>query len=249
MIKLPAIYSPLQKFGRLASMGSGDTNFDVWDGASAYSWLAAAATLTISSASTNDTSAGTGARTVRVYGLNSDYEEIIVDMTMNGQTGVTIGTDLIRVHRAYVLTVGTGGVNAGNIWIGSGTITAGVPANKYASISASMGQTLMAIYTIPIALPDGTKINGGQVVRWYATIGAAQSAYATVALQTRETGGSWRTRRANGIGEGGWFSEKLSFGINLGTKADVRIRVLVNGVNSTAISAGFDIALRQATST
>lgn len=248
MIKLPAIYSPLQKFGYLPDIDAAETDEDIWDGTGAYSWPAAAATMKISSSSVADTSAGTGAQTVRVYGLNSDWEEIIVDMTLNGQTGVTIGTDLIRVHRAYALTVGSGDVNAGDVWIGTGAITAGVPAVKYAGISEGMGQTLMAIYTIPVALPDETKLNGGQIVRWYATIGAAKAAYATVALQTRENGGSWRTRRANGIGEGGWFSEELSFGINLGTKADVRIRVLFNGVLNSKISAGFDIALRQATS-
>lgn len=248
MIKLPAFYSPLQKFGRLPEIDSGGTNEDVWDGEGAYVWPSAASTMKISSSSTDDTATGTGAQTVRVYGLNSDWEEIYIDMTMDGQTGVTISTDLLRVHRAYVLTAGTGEVNAGDIWIGTGTITTGVPAVKYAGVSAGMGQTLMAIYTIPVALPDGTKLNGGQIVRWYATIGAAQNAFATVALQTRENGGAWRTRRANGIGEGGWFSEELSFGVNLGIKADVRLRVLVNGVNNSAISAGFDIALRQATS-
>jgi len=145
----------------------------------------------------------------------------------------------------YVLTVGTGGVNAGNIWCGSGAVGAGVPANKYAAILALRGQTLMATYTIPVASSSGQNYIGGQIVRWYATVGAVQSAITTVALETREFGLSWRTRRIHGVSEGGPLDEHMTFGINVGTKTDIRVRVVTNGANNTAIAAGFDLKLRQ----
>ena len=103
----------------------------------------------------------------------------------------------------------------------------------------------MATYTIPVTSSAGQSYIGGQIVRWYANAGAAKLAYATVALQTREFGGAWRSRRVMGVAEGGPINEHISFGINLGTKTDIRIRVLVNGENSTAIAAGFDLKLRQ----
>jgi hypothetical protein len=142
-----------------------------------------------------------------------------------------------------VVTAGTGGVNAGDIWIGTGTITAGVPAVKYAGILTAMGQTLMAIYSIP---SDAT---GGKIERWYATIGASQSAYATVALQTREFGGSWRSRRVMGIAEGGMMDDSFRDGyrISLSPKSDIRVRVISNGVNNSTIAAGFDIELTDTT--
>jgi hypothetical protein len=39
--------------------------------------------------------------------------------------------------------------NAGIIYLGTGTVTAGVPAAKYATIGVGDGQTLMALWTVP----------------------------------------------------------------------------------------------------
>ena len=233
-------WGTVQKFGRLPDIDAAQTNEDVWDGEGAYTFPAAATAMKISSSSTNDDGApvGTGALTMRVYGLNAAWEEVIQDVTLNGQTGVTIPTSLIRVYRAYVLTAGTGGVNAGDIWIGTGDITTGVPAVKYAGIKTGMGQTLMAIYTVPAG-----PVTSAKLTRWYATVGAGQAAYATVALQTREYGASWRSRRVCGIGEGGWMSDTLLYGITVQPKCDIRVRVIVNGVNNSAIDAGFDVEL------
>ena len=48
-----------------------------------------------------------------------------------------------------VLTAGSGGANAGKVYAGTGTITSGVPANKYAVIAIGENQTLMALWTVP----------------------------------------------------------------------------------------------------
>lgn len=237
---LPA-HTKLQKFGRIPDIDAAETNEDVWDGEGAYSFLGTATALTISSASTDDTAAGTGARTIRVFYLDANYNEQTADITMNGQSAAATTITALRVYRAYVLTAGSGGVNAGNIWIGSGTITTGVPANKYAAILAGNGQTLMAIYTIPEQVASGANVASGILRRWYATIGAGQSARASVALQTRSNGGAWRTRRVCGVGEGGWMEDETW--IELDTKTDIRVRVLLNGVNNSTIEAGFDVAL------
>jgi len=232
----------VQKFGRTPDIDAADTNEEVWDGTGAYTYLAAAATMTISSESANDdgSPAGTGARTVRVYGLDANYAEVVEDVTMNGVTGVELGTDLIRVYRAYVLTVGSVGVNDDNIWIGTGDITDGVPAVKHAGILAGQGQTLMAIYTVPVV----ADFDGAVILRWYGTCGAVSSSFASLALQTREFGRSWRTRRLSGIGEGGWMVDVMPFGISVPKKTDIRILVVSNGANNTAIEAGFDLALQ-----
>ena len=248
-------YGFVQKFGRTPDMDTAQTNEEVWDGTGVYGgFLAAAAAMTISSSSTADDgtpTAGTGALTVRVIGLNASFNEISQDVTLNGQTGVAIPTSLIRVYRAYVLTVGTGGVNAGDIWIGTGDITTGVPAVKHAGILTGQGQTLMAVYTIPADIGKG----GAKILRWYASVGAVQSARASLALQTREFGQGWRTRRTIGIGEGGTFNEWIAvpdpenpgnwlMGIDVSAKCDIRVRVLLNGVNNSTIEAGFDLELR-----
>ena len=42
------------------------------------------------------------------------------------------------------------------------------------------------------------------------------------------------------------ISLELSFGIDVATGSDIRVRVLVNGVNNSAIEAGFDLAIAKA---
>lgn len=240
----PSNYETVQKFGRHPNMAAADTNEEIWDDGSAYTYMSAATTLTVSSASANDiSSTGTGARTVRVFGLNSDYQEVSQDVNMNGQSGVTLPTALIRVYRAYVLTAGSNDTNVGNIWVGEGSITGGVPATKYAGILANNGQTLMAIYTIPASDSSGTTYAFGRVIRWYASIAAAASARAELALKVREFGGAWRIRRFLGVAEGGPVDEMLTWGIDVAPKSDISIVAITNGVNSSIIDAGFDVAL------
>jgi len=231
-------WGTVQKFGRIPDIDSAGGGEEVWDGEGAYTYISAAAAMKISSSDAKDTSAGVGAKTVRVYGLDTNWQEVVQDVTMNGQTGVALPTSLLRVYRMFILTVGSEEDNAGDIWVGTGTITAGVPAVKHAGIKAGMGQTLMAVYTIPDGPPTGAKIT-----RWYGTCGAGQAAYAVIALQTREYGFGWRTRRVAGIGEGGWYNETITHGITVSSKCDIRVRVLSNGVNNSTIEAGFDLDL------
>ncbi len=121
----------------------------VWAEGGLYSYLSAATVLKVSSSSTDDTSAGTGARTVQLYGLDADYNEINETVTLNGQTAVNTTNSFLRINRMIVRTAGTGGTNAGVIYAGTGTVTTGVPANKYATITIGDGQTLMALWTVP----------------------------------------------------------------------------------------------------
>ena len=235
------IWGYVNKFGRIPDIDGGDTNEDIWDGTGAYAFPSTATAMKISSSSTDDDgtpTAGTGALTVRVIGLDANWLEVEQDVTLNGQAGVSIPTSLIRVYRAYVLTAGTGEVNAGDIWIGTGTITNGVPAVKYAGILTGLGQTLMAIYTIP------NHVSSARITRWYGACGAVAASFGELALQVKENGGAWRTRRMAGIAEGGGFDETMNNGgITVSPKADIRVRAITNGANNTAIQAGFDLEL------
>ena len=121
----------------------------VWAQGGLYSYLAAATQLSVSSSSTDDTSAGTGARTVTLSGLDANYSEISETVTLNGQTAVTTTNSYLRIFRMVVNSAGSGGENAGVIYAGTGTVTSGVPANKYATIAIGDNQTLMAIWTVP----------------------------------------------------------------------------------------------------
>ena len=63
-------YSKISKFGRNPGVKSADYE-SIWDGSNLYPWPTAAETLSVVSDDADDTSAGTGARTVEIEGLDS----------------------------------------------------------------------------------------------------------------------------------------------------------------------------------
>lgn len=120
----------------------------IWDGSVAYSWPSSATASTISSSSANDASAGTGCRTVKVKYLTTAYVAVTETLTMNGQTAVNLGSDVLAVNDMTCETVGSGAVNAGTIYVGSGSVTSGVPATKYDQIPTGYGRSHSGFYTM-----------------------------------------------------------------------------------------------------
>lgn len=117
---------------------------DVWTNGGDYPWMSAATALEIVSDNAADASAGTGARTVLVAGLDANFRQVSQTLTMNGTTAVAIPTSLIRINAARVIASGSGKTNTGTLLIrdaGAGT-TRGV-------ISAGIGITRQSIYTVP----------------------------------------------------------------------------------------------------
>ena len=125
------------------------TQVSVWPLQSLITFPASALQMTVSSTSTNDTSNGTGARTVVVQGLDANYNEVTETVTLNGQTAVAMTASLLRVNYAYVATAGSGNSAAGDIYIGTGTVTTGVPATTYDIIKFDYNATTTGSYTIP----------------------------------------------------------------------------------------------------
>lgn len=135
------------KFGNNSDInGSLET---IWSQGGIYAYPASAIAMKVSSSSTDDAAAGTGARTVVVSGLDENYNEASETVELNGQTEVLTTTTFIRVFRAYVATAGSGGTAAGTIYVGTGTVTSGVPATIYAVITLGENQTTMALWTVP----------------------------------------------------------------------------------------------------
>jgi hypothetical protein len=105
----------------------------------AYTEQSANFTGSIVSSSTSDTSAGTGARTVTIYWMNSAGTTTGSETaTLNGTTAVNlVTTTKCFIEKIVVATVGSGGSNAGTITLytgtgGTGTVvgTIGVGDNK-----------------------------------------------------------------------------------------------------------------------
>ena len=144
------------------------------------SFPAAALQMTVSSADADDTSAGTGARTVLITGLDANYAVISETVTMNGQTAVTTTNSFLRINSMLVTTAGTSLANEGIIYIGTGTVTSGVPATIYNVISAGFNNATSSQYTIPAGYTGYLAV---------ARIGLAQDAGTTlITARTRFIG-------------------------------------------------------------
>ena len=113
----------------------------IWDYNNTHQFLTSAQTISIASDNTNDTSAGTGARTLRITGLDSSYGEIEEIISLNGTSTVTTSLSFLRINRIIVDSVGASGINQGNITI-QGTSVQGY-------IIVGQNRARSAIYTIP----------------------------------------------------------------------------------------------------
>lgn len=105
--------------------------------------------LKISSSSTNDAAAGTGARTVFLEGLDEDYNVVSETVTLDGQTAVNTINSYLYVNKFTVLTTGSGGANAGIIYAGTGNVTLGVPDLIYDLMAAGYNNRTTGHFCVP----------------------------------------------------------------------------------------------------
>lgn len=117
------------------------------------------AKVQISCANVADTAAGTGARSILIAGLDSNYKFITEILATNGQAYVESVNIFRRVFSVEVRTAGTGLVNAGIIYcIATGTggaLTGGVPAtltSQWVQVLAGLGVGVSGIYTVPAGM-------------------------------------------------------------------------------------------------
>ena len=225
-----AYHKHIYKFGQNSVVGNSVET--IWQQGGLYSYPPSATTMTVSSSNTNDTSAGTGARTVLISGLDGDYNEISETITLNGQTAVTTTNSFLRVNRAIVLTAGSGAANAGIIYVGTGTVTTGVPANVYTTINGDgTNQSLQAFWTVPAnydAYIYQTNISTGNSSNTPAVL--------KTLLVARPHGGVFNTKEVIVLTDGNHL-QKYSFPITLTEKTDIEFRA-----ESSSASVNFDVS-------
>ena len=136
-------WEAVRKFGTNSTVGTSGFE-DMWEPGTVRSLPAAAAVASVSSSSAADDGdpEGTGAHTLLVSGLDANYLEVSETVTLNGVSAVTTTQTFLRIDRAYITKVGSGGTNAGNI-----SISVGGALQAY--ITAAEGQTAQAMYTVP----------------------------------------------------------------------------------------------------
>jgi hypothetical protein len=120
---------------------------DIWTNTGTLVYLSAAETMEIASTNANDTSAGTGAQTVSIEGVDGTGAALTEIVSLNGTTDVTTLNSFYRVNRMKVLTVGSdaSGSNIGDI-TATATTSATVQCHMLAGTSLSMNSH----YTVPL---------------------------------------------------------------------------------------------------
>ena len=118
------------------------TEESVWPDGGTVPHPTTAAVLDIASTSTDDDAAGTGARTVFIEGLDGNYNSVSETVILDGTTDVETVNSYLYINQFYVLTAGSGGVNAG-------VITAKLSSTLYDLIAVGYNQRTTAHYCVP----------------------------------------------------------------------------------------------------
>ncbi len=232
---MPKLYS-LAKFGRNSDVDTGGA--DVYDVSTVttYPWPAADATTTVVSSSADDAAAGTGARTVQIEGCDDNYQTVTQTATLNGLTPVTLATDLFRVWRVKVMTAGSGSTNAGDVDVKHS-------ATVLARVSTGVGQSLMAIYTVPKTHINGQGISRCEIQQlWVGVLsGTPAGTDIDVSLYVRTEGGSWRTQHSIGVpSDAGAYVKPFPAPVVVQAGSDIRVTVDSSSGNNADVSAGFE---------
>lgn len=184
-----SVKSYQRKFGSNLDVDTGSVPEDVWTPGDLIPWPTAAAATTVVSSSADDAAAGSGAQTIRVYGLLSiGGAEVEEDVTMNGTTSVALSNSFIRVYRVKVTS---GDVNVGDIDILHGATT-------LCQIPAGEGQSLHAGWTAPYV--EGRE---WYLTHWHGDMTRSSAVSGELGLYVREPGGVWQLKDKIAIMSGG----------------------------------------------
>jgi hypothetical protein len=229
-----AFHEPLCLFGINTTVGQ--SNETVWIGSSVYSFPTAASVLKISSSSTDDDVAGTGARTVLVDGLNADYERVTETVELDGQTAVNTTNSYIRVNRMTVLTAGSGGTSVGNIYAGTGTVTSGVPAVVVNQTGIVANETESSFYTVPAGYT-------AYFTAWTMSSGnTTADEWTRFSLRVRPFGGVFGYKAQYHIPASGIYECNTAYPLPVPEKSDVEIQAATSD-GTAAVSSQLQIVL------
>lgn len=166
-------WTHVRKFGKIFGIS---TTLTPITGTGLYQTPTTAQSLEIVSSSGNDISAGSGARTVYVQGLDANFALQEVTVTMNGTISVALTGTWLRVFRIYVVTSGTYASATASSHAGTITVRnsgAGVSWGQLTIDSGfGLGQSLIGCYTIPAGYtayvyPDYISVESSKIVSAY----------------------------------------------------------------------------------
>ncbi|MCP3681835.1 MAG: hypothetical protein GY861_04020 [bacterium] len=231
------------KFGRTTNIDSNQPT-TIWDGANTpyidriYVPPTAAQIHTVTSDDGSDNETGTGARTIRIYGLDVNNDPITDDVIMDGTNDVDTIVEFSYIYRAKVLTSGTQNVNDGDI-----TITASIDGTISAVITEEAGQTLMCVYRVPR--------NKKLLIRSYhASLGRNNPSNARcniemIAIENATTNPTINLKHSVGVSvNSGVAGETRAYPWVFEALTDMNLRAMDCSDNNTEVTAWWDGVLR-----
>lgn len=226
----------VNKYGRNIDVDTGTVPEDLWGGGGVYTgWATAAEPLRVASSDTNDTAAGTGARTLTISGLDASYNQITETVTLNGTSNVVTQQSFLRAHSCRVASAGSGGANVGSITVGQNVTTTNVMIN----IQPAFNQSQCGCYTVPAGYTALI-----QQVSGTTNVGTA-GATVQCTFYIRAFGEVFRYRRPFTICVNSPYIVDIYGGIVLTEKSDVIIRCFSASANNNDVAVGYDMILVQ----
>lgn len=189
-------------------------------------YLAAGERLQVTSADADDDGAplGNGARTLRIDGLDDNYDPLTETVTMNGVANVTTDASFLRVLNTTVATAGATGFNEGIITVSNNADTVVLE-----QMHARDNRSLAAAYTVK-------KGYTAYVTQAMATESSSKGCH--FGFWARTYGGLWIQMRAIELIDNA-FTIEMSLPMMLPERTDVEIRVYANNAGAI-VTAGFE---------
>lgn len=209
---------------------------DVWSYGGLFTAPTTARVHNVSSSDVNDdgSPAGTGARTVQIFGVTSAGLESEI-VTMDGTTTVATTKSYYDIYKMIVYTAGSGGTNAGTISARAqtdGTVTASISINGY-------NTSFKAIRFVPAGY-------SAYIFGWNASMSQPTTGYtAEVALYTKFSSGVWIGQGIHTLVSLGTSSEHDLFNPPLVVPAESWIKLTAVSVsnNNTIVEGQINILL------
>lgn len=196
---------------------------DIWTQGATWAAPTAARIHALVSSSTDDAAAGTGARTVLVEYVGSDYAAAEETVTLNGTTPVNMVASAVMINRMTVATAGSGAVNAGAITATAATDT---------TVTSAIATGRNASETLAYMVPTGKTL---LIERLSAGVQAASTTNVDIVLHRKTFGGLWVPIDSAAIDSAGTSSMERPFATPLAFPAKSLLKV-----SATAAGANVD---------
>lgn len=225
----------VNKFGANRSVDTTSLPETVWETGGLYPYQSSAQSLEVLGGANDVLTTGAGAWTVEVQGLDANWTLQTDTVSMNGVTPVAVAGTWLRVFRAKVVTAGSTNSNVNDIVI---RIASG--GTTLATILATLGQSTMALYTVPAG--KTAYLSTFSVGVMFGTGGGAQGDVALFARDNAVANAAFQIKSETG-GRGGVSTRQFVTPLRFTEKTDIESRVLDVSGNAASITSEFDLVL------